>query len=116
MVDRNLKDFYGRVDRIERIHGAGGGFEAAGTLGMSHFNRRRRPLRRRLGLLAPLVLILCGFVVIKSAMLAVIGQDNYQSRITSLEEGSATEKAAAYVLRMDPMSIYLSDRLRRIIP
>ena len=36
MYDPNMRDFYRRVGRIERTHAQGGGFEAAGTLGMTY--------------------------------------------------------------------------------
>jgi hypothetical protein len=112
MVDRNMQRFYGRLGRIERIHDAGGGFEAEGTLGMSYYNRLKRPTRRRLGLFGPLVMVLVAIVVIKAAVHTVIGADLYQERIASLRNGTAVEAVGAYVLQADPLTVAVSDKLR----
>ncbi|MCB2127990.1 MAG: hypothetical protein KDE03_02645 [Rhodobacteraceae bacterium] len=115
MVDRNMQRFYGRLGRIERIHEAGGGFEAEGTLGMSYYNRLKRPARRRLGLFAPLVMVLVAVVVIKATVHTVIGPDLYQERIAALRDGTAVGAAGAYVLQADPLTVAVSDGLRALI-
>jgi hypothetical protein len=114
MVDRNLKNFYGRVGRIEKIHAAGGGFEADGTLGMSYYNAKRKRAHRK-GFLAPLVLILMTVVAIKSAVHASIGPELYQDRIATLEAGDWADRTGAYVLRADPLTLAISEQLRKYI-
>ena len=114
MVDRNLQNFYGRVGRIEKIHAAGGGFEAAGTLGMSYYNAQRRQSRRR-GFLGPLVLILMTIVAIKSAVHASIGSELYGERIATLEAGDTADRLGAYVLRADPLTLALSAQIKKIL-
>ncbi|MCB2116660.1 MAG: hypothetical protein KDE00_10270 [Rhodobacteraceae bacterium] len=111
MVDRNLQSFYGRLGRIEKIHDAGGGFEANGAIGMSYYNARRRPARRA-GLLLPLVLVAMTVVAIKSAVLGSIGDEAYAERVAKLEAGTSVEKAGAWVLQADPLTVSIAGHLR----
>lgn len=112
MVDRNLQNFYGRIGRIEKIHAAGGGFEAEGALGMSYYNARRHPARRK-GFLRPLVLVLMTVVGIKSAVHASIGAELYAERLARLEAGTTADRVGAYVLQADPLTLIISDQLRK---
>ncbi len=115
MVDRNLQNFYGRIGRIQNIHDAGGGFEADGTLGMSFYNARRRRNRRRFGILAPLAVVAAVIVGVKSAVHATIGQEVYDQRVAALAAGDTVEKAGAYVLRADPVTLVIADKIRQLL-
>lgn len=114
MVDRNLQNFYGRLGRIERIHDAGGGFEADGTLGMSYYKARQRPLRRA-GFLGPLVLVAMTIIAIKAAVLASIGDARYEERIAALRSGTSVEQVGAYVLQADPLTVSVAGQFRKLI-
>jgi hypothetical protein len=116
MVDRNLQNFYGRIGRIQNIHDAGGGFEADGTLGMSYYNARRHRSRRRFGFLAPLALVAAVIVGVKSAVHATIGPEVYDQRVAALWAGDTVEKAGAYVLQADPVTLAIAERLRKLLP
>lgn len=115
MVDRNLQNFYGRLGRIERIHAAGGGFEADGTLGMSHY-KRSEPRARRFGLMGPLALVLMAVIAIKAAVLATIGADAYQDRIAQLQAGGTADHVGAYVLQADPLTVALAAQVGKFLP
>ena len=114
MVDPNMKDFYGRVDRIQRIHAAGGGFEAEGTLGMFHYNAQRRR-RYRSTWIMPILLVALTVLLIKAGVLAVIGQDFYDDRVVMLQQGSVIDQAGAYVLEAGQATIWLSEVIRGVI-
>ncbi|WP_347311116.1 hypothetical protein [Defluviimonas sp. SAOS-178_SWC] len=114
MVDRNLQNFYGRLGRIERIHNAGGGFEADGALGMSYYKARQRPLRRA-GFLGPLVLVALTIVAIKAAVLASIGPERYEERIAALKAGGTAEHVGAYILQADPLTVSASEQIRKLL-
>lgn len=114
MGDRNMRDFYGRLHRIDQVHSAGGGFEAEGALGMSYYNARRKPARRR-GLLGPVVLVMMTVIAIKAAVLASIGPERYEERIAALRAGAAIEQAGAWVLQADPLTTFLAGRLRTVL-
>ncbi len=113
MVDRNMQDFYGRLGRIDRIHQSGGGFEADGALGMSYYNARRKPARRR-GFLAPVVLVMMTVIALKAGVLASIGPERYEERIAALRAGTGAEQAGAWVLQADPLTAMLADGLRGV--
>lgn len=115
MVDRNMQNFYGRLGRIERIHAAGGGFEADGTLGMSHY-RQAAPRARRFGLMAPLALVLMAVIAIKASVLASIGPGAYEERIARLQAGSTADHVGAYVLQADPLTVALAAQVRKLLP
>lgn len=111
MADPQMKDFYGRLRRINKIHRAGGGFEASGTLGMSYYsgiNRRRNHAKW----LLPVALLLFTIVGIKAAVHANIGSFAYESRIAALRDGDSADRIGAYVLQADPLTLYVADFFR----
>jgi len=106
-----MRDFHGRLDRIEQIHDAGGGFEATGTLGQSYYTRHRRR-RLRLGRFALLVLILASFVLVKAGMLVRLGPETYAERVSRMQAGDALDRVGAYVLQADPLTQRIAELLR----
>ncbi len=111
MVDRNLENFYRRLGRIEEINTSGGAFEAAGTLGRSHYTALKRPRRRALWL-RPLVVILLAFLVMKGGLHAELGHDLYNERLSALTNGSVVERAGAWVLSPDALTLAISEKIR----
>jgi hypothetical protein len=114
MVDRNLQRFYGRIGRIEKIHEAGGGFEADGTLGMSYYKSQKRPRRRR-GFLAPVVLVLMTVIGIKAAVHTAIGGEVYEERVQILRSGPIVDQVGAYILQADPLTLAVAEQLHRLV-
>lgn len=104
-------DFAGRLQRVERIHRRGGGFEAAGTLGRSQ--SFGRPVRR--SYLRTALLVAGSFLLIKSLLLLQIGEANYQDRVARLKTGGYVETAGAYVMQMDPVTVWVAEKLREIV-
>ncbi|MGB8622510.1 MAG: hypothetical protein WCD16_06810 [Paracoccaceae bacterium] len=104
MVDPNLRDFHGRLRRVNRIHRRGGGFEAAGTLGRSVYVER--PAQR--SLLRPLMLVLAFGLVLKAVLYIQIGPDDYQNRVERLRQGSQVEAIGAYVMQADAATVWLA--------
>lgn len=115
MVDRNLQNFHGRLGRIDDIHRAGGGFEADGTLGMAFYNARRRSGRRRVGILAPLVLVAMVILGLKAVVHATVGTELYEERVAELRTAGGVELAGAYVLQADPLTLAISDRISALL-
>lgn len=111
MVDRNLENFYARLDRIEEINGSGGAFEAAGTLGRSHYLARKHTRRRGVWL-RPLAFILLAFLLLKGGLHAQLGSDLYGERIALLAAGTAVERAGAWVLSADALTLKISEQIR----
>lgn len=107
MHDPNLQDFYGRVDRIERTHKAGGGFEAAGTLGMTYYNSLKLQKRRGTWIF-PAAMVCLAVVAIKAGVLANIGGNAYGERIAALQAGGMADRVGAWVLQADPLTVKLA--------
>lgn len=107
MLDPNLRDFQGRVARIEKTHAAGGGFEADGTLGMYYYNGLKVQ-RRRGTWIFPVALVFATVIALKAAVLAAIGVAAYAERIASLRSGGMIDVMGAWVLQADPVTVKLS--------
>jgi hypothetical protein len=103
MLDPNIQKFQQRVNRIEKTHANGGGFEAAGTLGMAYYNSLRSSPRRRTWLF-PVVLIALTIMAIKVGVLVTVGETSYADRIAALRTGDLTDRIGAYVLQADPLT------------
>jgi hypothetical protein len=114
VTDPQMKEFAGRLRRIERIHRRGGGFEAAGTLGQSYYTR----LRRRAGrpVLRPALMALGMVILFKATLLAHLGEAEYEARLATLSQGHWGERAGAFVMAIDPLAARLSAALAPIVP
>lgn len=75
-----------------------------------------RPKRRRLAF-SPrgFALVLLGFVGFKVLIVAHLGLNTYQDRITALQQGSVVENAAAFVMQPDPLTLKAASYLRPYI-
>ncbi|MFC2970280.1 hypothetical protein [Acidimangrovimonas pyrenivorans] len=112
MADPNLADFHGRLRRIDKIRRKGGGFEAEGTLGRSHFAQSSR---RRFPILGPILVVALAVTGLKAVIHARIGSDLYAARVTELQAGAGIDKAGAFIMHPDPITLYLSRKLRRAL-
>lgn len=109
-----MRDFHGRLRRIHKIHRSGGGFEAAGTLGMSYYNSLKRKRSRSVWVM-PLALVLLTVIGIKAAVHATVGEQTYNDRIAALAAGDAADRMGAYVLQADPLTLYASAILQDVL-
>lgn len=108
MADPNLRDFYGRIYRIQKRHRRGGGFEATGTLGRSYFVP---PPSRSINIVRPLVMVVIAVTFVKVLMLAVIGPADYASRIAGLQAGGTIDRVGAVVMAVDPVTGFLAGKI-----
>ncbi len=111
MADPNLDEFKDRVDRIQRDRKRGFGMEAAGTLGRSAATRRQR---RRLAFLPPVVLLLVIGIVFKAVLLNRIGPEAYDIRLGELKSGAALDQIGAFLMTVDPVTLFVSEQLKAI--
>ncbi|MFD0978102.1 hypothetical protein [Tropicimonas aquimaris] len=98
-----MKEFSGRLRRIDKIHRRGGGFEAAGTLGQSHYTREKERRERRTAL-RPALMVLVVMVVFKGFLLAALGTETYAAKVVALKDGSIVEQIGGFVMAVDPLS------------
>ena len=101
MADPNLIDFYGRIARIQTARSKGFGFEAAGTLGRSHYYHA--PKKRR-ALLAPALFIALSVVGLKGMILYSVGADSYNDRVASMLSSEGFDRLGGWMMQADPMS------------
>ncbi len=97
MSDSQMKAFENRVAQINKIHAAGGAFEANGALGRSYFDAVRQKRRRRIPLRS-IALLFLGIVVLKGAVFARVGAADYEANVATLLQGSAGAQAAGWIL------------------
>jgi len=114
MAKTDMNEFEKRLSRIDKIHEAGGAFEATGSLGRSYFDSMRPKSRRALPLRG-LALLVAGILLVKGLMLARIGAEEYSNRVASLADGSAVEHIGAWVLHADPATRYIASVLTPLI-
>jgi hypothetical protein len=108
MQDPNMNDFYNRVARIQRDHSRGFGMEAQGTLGRSAY---RLTSKRRIPILAPLILVLMCGVGMKAMLHARIGDGIYQERLAELNAGAGFDRLGAVLMVADPVTLAVSAKL-----
>ena len=102
MADPNLADFQGRLRRIDKIRRKGGGFEADGTLGRSHFAHSSR---RRFPILGPVLVVALAITGLKAVIHARIGTDLYSARVAELQSGQGIDQVGAYIMHPDPVTL-----------
>lgn len=112
MADLNLRDFYVRLGRIEKIRRSGGGFEAAGTLGLSHYTRQERA---GIPVFRPLLLVFLAVILIKGVIHYQVGAETYAARVGTLIGGTQIDKIGAFVMQADPLTVFVSDQIRDVV-
>lgn len=110
MADPNLRDFYGRIYRIQKRHRQGGGFEAAGTLGRAYF---QPPQSRSLAapVLRALIMMLVAVTLVKVLMLSAVGPQEYATRLSVLQQGDSFDRVGAFVMTADPVTTFLAGKV-----
>jgi hypothetical protein len=115
MADLNMRDFNKRLKRIDRIHKAGGAFEASGAIGRAFYTSMARPRRRSASWLKPLAIVLAGVLLFKIAVYGQLGAATYDARIALLADGSSLDKVGAWMMTVDPVTQKLGDTIRTLV-
>ncbi|MCK0142681.1 hypothetical protein [Aliiroseovarius sp. F20344] len=109
MAEAQVRDFRKRVRQIDRRHNKiTRGYvhleERDGLLvpKESSFKSRSFPLRA-------IVIALVGLVVFKGLLVSQVGISSYSTRLESLAEGGAIEKAGAWLMQIDPFSLAVAE-------
>jgi len=108
MADPNLVDFYGRVARFEQARAKGYGFDAAGTLGRSHFEKKSRPHKSWRGTV--LLVVLCAFGM-KGAILQSVGGQAYDNRVAGLQAGEGFDRLGGWLMQVDPVTVFVAEKI-----
>lgn len=115
MADANYARFNNRVRAIERRHKRlGSGYvrleERDGLLVPVERVRVRRGLPLR-----GITLALSAFLAFKGFLLAYLGPVTYLDRVGILEGGSVVEKAGAWLMGVDPITLWIAEQFSIII-
>ncbi len=113
MTDPNLQDFYARVARVRAAQSRGQGFEAAGTLGRSHYGR---PRRRRMPIVRPLMVAALCLVALKGTIHYYIGDGVYNARVAMMASGDEVDRMGAVLMTADPVTLWISAKLAAYAP
>ncbi len=74
-----------------------------------------KPVRRQRGIpLRAIVFLVVGFFVFKGVVMAHIGGAIYEQRVAALQNGTMVEKAGAFAMQPDPISIGIAQKLHYI--
>ncbi|MFD1193985.1 hypothetical protein ACFQ3C_04825 [Seohaeicola saemankumensis] len=108
-------EFDNRIRRInrKRINLAGGYVSVVGDDGLIVVKPRRK--RARVPVKSFLFLAI-GLVAFKAMIVVGLGQPVYQDRLDKLSAGSTIERAGAWVMQMDPLTITLATTIRAQLP
>lgn len=107
-------EFDRRMRRITRRHSqlSHGYVTTVNSDGMVVAKPRRRSARGTLRGVALVVLVL---MVFKGFLYAELGAGAYEQRVAALSEGSAFEKAGAFVMVADPVTKWLSGHISSLV-
>ncbi|PZR01084.1 MAG: hypothetical protein DI533_08420 [Cereibacter sphaeroides] len=111
MGDPNLRDFYGRISRIEEARANGYGFEAPGTIGLSHYTKTQR---RRRGLVGPLFVAIVMALALKGVIHYKVGAATYEQRVESLMAGQSFDRLGGWLMQADPATLWVSQFIREM--
>lgn len=113
MAQEQHDKFYARAARLERSRALGHGFEAVGTLGRSHYHRAQR---RHFSFIGPVLVVATCFFAVKVAMHYDVGHDSYQDRVERMIAADAPgQKMGGFLMQADPVTVWLSDRIRQYL-
>lgn len=75
-----------------------------------------RPSRRSRGFpIRGLAILLVGVFCFKGLILAHLGDQVYEARVSQLASGSVVEQAGAYAMKADPISMMIAQKVRPLI-
>lgn len=111
-VDPNLNDFYSRVNRIEKSHAKGYGFEAAGTVSHAAQPKSRR---RALKLIKTLAFAMALGIGLKGTIHYYVGAQTYESRVSALAAGEGIDPVGAWIMHADPLTLWVSAQLQGML-
>ena len=58
-----------------------------------------------------ILFLVLGFVF-KAAIFAALGEAKYSERTAILAQGNKSERIGAYLMQVDPLSLWISDKMR----
>jgi hypothetical protein len=109
--DPNLRDFYGRISRIEEARAQGYGFEAPGTIGLSQY---RRVVHRRRSIFGPIFVAVVMALALKGTIHYKVGESTYNARVETLLAGQSFDKLGGWLMQADPATLWVSGFIKEM--
>lgn len=113
-IDVNMKDFGNRVKRINKRHRK----LASGYVPSVNHDGLIVARVRRSGPRFPwkgVALCFVAFFAFKGFLLSQLGETTYVERVSSLKSGTYIEKAGAYAMSADPVTVWFATQIRTVI-
>ena len=113
-ADVSMKDFSKRVKRINKRHRkmANGYVTSVNHDGLIVAKvRRRGPSFPWKGF----ALCFMAFFAFKGFLLSQLGMTTYSDRVSSLQSGTFVEKAGAYAMSADPVTVAIAEQIRTVL-
>jgi len=115
VMSEEHKQFLSRVSRLENKHEAmHNGYSARiRSDGLIVIGPKRKIESR----ISPrsIVLFLAAFILFKGFLIASIGLDGYQGRLSKLHTGSVFEQGGAWIMFVDPLSLWSAKQIGPIL-
>lgn len=105
--DQRIKQIERKRDRLAK--GSVKGMTSSGLI-----IERPRRYRPKFPLRAILILLIATFAI-KGYFYASIGTNGYAARVAELAQGSTLDRAGAWVLQADPITIFVGDMITRYV-
>jgi hypothetical protein len=116
MSDPCISEFNHRIAKIEKARSKGYGFEAAGTLGRSHYTRRRtKAMRMSFPFLRPGLTLLAGGTILKAIFLVNLGAAAYTTRVERLLDGEGFDRIGGWLMQADPVTTIVAFCLTKFV-
>lgn len=112
MADAKQIEFSKRLNRIGRQHRQ---LEAGFVTSLDHNGLVIAKPRRRV-MAVPykgLFMCVCIMMLFKAMLYTSLGAGVYNERVARLEAGSVVERAGGYVMKADPVTIWLGERMKK---
>ena len=101
-----MRDFFGRITRIEDARSYGFGIEVPGTFGRSHSRRTTRNGGSRL--VGPLFFAVVMALGLKGAFHCNAGAATCDTRVEALQQGQNLDRPGGWLMQADPATLWVA--------
>jgi hypothetical protein len=104
MFDPVRSEFESRLKRVVKMHARGLGFEAQGTLGRSHYNKRKH----HVPIVTPVLTLIFGLYGFKTLIFHNLGASTYGEHLEQLHEAGGMRQVVAILMQPEPVTLGIS--------
>lgn len=114
MADKQMDQFGSRLKRIGQTHRklSNGYVTTINHDGLIVAVPRRRRLRVPF---AGIALVAIGLIAFKGIVYFQLGAPGYEARVAQLAAGSTVERAGAWIMQADPLTVWVSEQASSLV-